>query len=1277
MYITLELLSLNFYQSSFQISKVKYIDHIQRNTYKRTQNSIVMAGTFQLNSTQTAIAIIPPEGLTSGIQKLRSKFDKAYAKWPPHFNILYPSIPATQLSAAVQQIRDQLAREPLPKAPLNLSIEEVGSFRHRKNATVFLKLAAQSEERVNSLRNYLCRALERDASEGTVDGEFKPHLTIGQAVLQGKALQKLTETAGECLNGLRWECGEIAVLKRNSSGNMDVVDSISLGTSSRQNHPATAAEERFVESSKATASLSGWDSCIQFDGSSEVAVSSESKQSKQTQPDILVASFNIMAEDWAPAFDKRFPLIEAEIDTLLSAHPNAQKVLCLQEVNQDMLSHILQSSKIQKHLPFRSHSSSSHLPSIRNKITLASLPFKHFALQFPEKHKSALLANFEQLGKTVVNVHLTSALTDDAVQKKKRQMDILTDFLMQKKVLKTAILAGDFNLTTSMSTVKTALEKKLIKRETVEMLRSVIHAGRWSDAFIEYDSEEESDDEAMIPGEEGATFDRINNELAGASVAPIDNRPQRYDRILIYKGMDVTIEEFGLFAKPKAGQDVQMSDHYGIYTVLQSADIEVDACGTQDSKETGIEVEDINIVQDDFDVKHLLAPLMPTEDDRSKREVALALLKETFTKAKTLNGVIVAPLGSYAMDTYFADSDIDVLVIGSVSQSTFFDAATKLLSKQAGSENEAPHAILINSLVRVLETTINGIKVDIQYCQAHEVVAAKAANPSTTLETLVFDDELTSTLKPNSLRPLNTLRDTLYLQRTMPDKSTFCITHRFLSLFLRRQGLYSARFGYLGGIHLTLLLNRVMKLMKAKSDASFTPSTTIRTFFQYYAKFDWAHEAVEDPIFHPQMSKSFSKRVGLREPVIIRALHLPTARSNVAASCTRLTAKTIATMFRTAATKLASSAASKSESAWKWLIRSSEASVSDFLNLNLELTNKVNDPGCFVRVRIEAWDLEKLAKEGVRDFIGGVESMMPHLLAALNKAGAANSGEEINGRVWPARFWVPSSQEKEHDEKGLSLSGYYLFGITSHPIDDTGSYSNSDDDGFGKTAHNDDEEDDWGKPHNGKMSSTLQSKVISAAREFERMTGSLGVAKWKSVYVEVDVVEKKKIWEMGLSVDTRNWTSYASTLSFQLFSKPAQSNSGEATQVHSSLLNRNTSKKTATGVVTTKKPLRPIQDVLSRIHWDSDYDAEEYLIGYEDRFDGVKEIALTSWNREATDEEFIPLHRIVWVRKRGSAVTQREDEDEDEEELGEDDGEKVWDRRVRYDAIFGSGVRHE
>jgi uncharacterized protein (UPF0248 family) len=83
--------------------------------------------------------------------------------------------------------------------------------------------------------------------------------------------------------------------------------------------------------------------------------------------------------------------------------------------------------------------------------------------------------------------------------------------------------------------------------------------------------------------------------------------------------------------------------------------------------------------------------------------------------------------------------------------------------------------------------------------------------------------------------------------------------------------------------------------------------------------------------------------------------------------------------------------------------------------------------------------------------------------------------------------------------------------------------------------------------------------------------------------------------------------------------------------------------------------LRPSRDVYNRLFWDKTYSVDDFLLGYEDRFKGVREMPLVSWKRELTDEEYIPFHRVVYFREKGV------------------DGKVIWDRRTRLDLIFGSG----
>ena len=81
--------------------------------------------------------------------------------------------------------------------------------------------------------------------------------------------------------------------------------------------------------------------------------------------------------------------------------------------------------------------------------------------------------------------------------------------------------------------------------------------------------------------------------------------------------------------------------------------------------------------------------------------------------------------------------------------------------------------------------------------------------------------------------------------------------------------------------------------------------------------------------------------------------------------------------------------------------------------------------------------------------------------------------------------------------------------------------------------------------------------------------------------------------------------------------------------------------------------------MLDRIKHDSSLSTSEYVIGYLERFDGIMEMPASNWIRESTDEDFIPQHRIRWIKRRQLAG-----------EVAVED--VVWSRDERIDKIFGS-----
>jgi hypothetical protein len=67
-----------------------------------------------------------------------------------------------------------------------------------------------------------------------------------------------------------------------------------------------------------------------------------------------------------------------------------------------------------------------------------------------------------------------------------------------------------------------------------------------------------------------------------------------------------------------------------------------------------------------------------------------------------------------------------LLAIGSVAPSVFFDSAIKQLrgleKESSGHEDGFKTVQMVNSLVPIIDAVVSGIKVDLQYCQATELL---------------------------------------------------------------------------------------------------------------------------------------------------------------------------------------------------------------------------------------------------------------------------------------------------------------------------------------------------------------------------------------------------------------------------------------------------------------------------------------------------------------------------------------------------------------------------
>lgn len=463
-----------------------------------------------------------------------------------------------------------------------------------------------------------------------------------------------------------------------------------------------------------------------------------------------------------------------------------------------------------------------------------------------------------------------------------------------------------------------------------------------------------------------------------------------------------------------------------------------------------------------------------------------------------------------------------------------------------------------------------------------------------------------------SLRKLKPYRDINYIQRSVPSLPTFRVAYRCIKLWAVQRGIYSSKFGYLGGIHITLMLSWICKRL-AHDVGTVTAADIVVTFFHHYAHFDWKNDMLYDAFFHKKQSRY---QRSAREPMVVLGFHAP--NSNVAHTSTVPGLNAIVKEFKHADRLL-----SQENLTWNEFLSNSgdsTSSIAEFL--------KSHDS--YVQINIQYWGRSLSKGKGL---VGWVESRCLLLVVGMFSLNwylptSSTDSLDINRslpslevRIWPARLAGTDTSDPETDYHGC-----YLIGLSkSFEVD-----------------------------YKSKDEKLLASQALQKTftRFLDQLHSDNKYYDPSICWIGVSLVKPSEV--NGLRLDDREWGDYIPDIDSdsddedELEDEPDSSSHFLASRP---LPHRPIS--TSTPVSTAK--LRPASDVLNRLRWDPALDPGDYIIGYEDRFLGAKETSLEKWKTEQTDEEFIPQHRILYFKRKG-------------------DGVIVWERRTRVDLVFGSGV---
>jgi 2'-5' RNA ligase len=179
-----------------------------------TEEASFQPRTVSIDSHDTALCIIPPKQHWSRFDRLRSLYDKAYEKWPPHINIIYPFVQTGDLSMASALAASQLKllsqSDSTPSSFIDVCLNAADVFPHKHNNTIFVY--DESQERTSalqSLRQGLLRILGHTSTTS-----YRPHMTIGQSQDLSASSHRFLLEKASLLPTTNWAVDKLYILVR-------------------------------------------------------------------------------------------------------------------------------------------------------------------------------------------------------------------------------------------------------------------------------------------------------------------------------------------------------------------------------------------------------------------------------------------------------------------------------------------------------------------------------------------------------------------------------------------------------------------------------------------------------------------------------------------------------------------------------------------------------------------------------------------------------------------------------------------------------------------------------------------------------------------------------------------------------------------------------------------------------------------------------------------------------------------------------------------------------
>ncbi|KAF2072809.1 hypothetical protein CYY_005883 [Polysphondylium violaceum] len=160
---------------------------------------------------KSAIVLAPPEDLLTQVQSIRKLYDKAYIRWMPHINLIFPYVKLPYFDANLEKIQKVIESFPSFK----IVFKELSYFKHGGNFVIWAKPETpDNPDILVQIQSALENALPgfNELSKKSENG-FQPHMTLGQFNGQKHAMEQL-KNIQSTFDPIEYEVTELYAIHR-------------------------------------------------------------------------------------------------------------------------------------------------------------------------------------------------------------------------------------------------------------------------------------------------------------------------------------------------------------------------------------------------------------------------------------------------------------------------------------------------------------------------------------------------------------------------------------------------------------------------------------------------------------------------------------------------------------------------------------------------------------------------------------------------------------------------------------------------------------------------------------------------------------------------------------------------------------------------------------------------------------------------------------------------------------------------------------------------------